>query len=74
VLIEEQTKNDLADTWEICQDVKREIRRSLDDGEAPEGTPIYATMHWLLGFGEPEFLSKVRHRLPGCRVRFRATQ
>jgi hypothetical protein len=35
VLIEEQARNDLADTWEICQDVRREVRRSLDAGEAP---------------------------------------
>jgi hypothetical protein len=56
VLIEEQARNNMADTWEICQNVKREVTRSLVDGEAPEGTLVYDTMQRLLGFVEPAFL------------------
>ncbi|WJX78666.1 hypothetical protein P8452_61861 [Trifolium repens] len=48
VLIEEQARNDYADTWEICQNVRREVRRSLADGEAPEGTPVHDTIKILL--------------------------
>ncbi|KAK2413514.1 protein MAIN-LIKE [Trifolium repens] len=75
VLIEEQTRNDLVDTWEICQNVRREVRRSLDAGEAPEGTPVHATLTSILGLVEPAFLyTRTRRRQPGTRGRFRATQ
>jgi hypothetical protein len=75
VLIEEQARNDYADTWEICQNVRREVRRSLADGEAPEGTPVHDTMQRLLGYVEPAFLyTRTRRRQPGARGRFRATQ
>jgi hypothetical protein len=75
VLIEEQARNDLVDTWEICQNVRREVRRSLDAGEAPEGTPVHATLTSILGLVEPAFLyTRTRRRQPGARGRFRATQ
>ncbi|KAK2365788.1 hypothetical protein QL285_079247 [Trifolium repens] len=75
VLIEEQARNNLADTWEIGQDVRREVRRSLDAGEAPEGTPVHATLTRILGFVEPAFLyTRTRRRQPGARGRFKATQ
>jgi hypothetical protein len=74
VLIEDESRNNLYDTWEICQNVRREVRRSLDDGEAPEGTPVNATMHRLLGWVEPAFLYSSRRRNPAHRGRWRATQ
>jgi hypothetical protein len=74
VLIEEQARNDLVDTWEICQNARREVRRSLDAGEAPEGTPVHATLTSILGLVEPAFLyTCTRRRQPGTRGRFRAT-
>ncbi|KAK2388928.1 protein MAIN-LIKE [Trifolium repens] len=75
VLIEEQARNDLVDTWEICQDVRREVRRSLDVGEAPEGTHVHGTLNRILGLVEPAFLyTRTRRRQSGARGRFRATQ
>ncbi|KAK2447475.1 protein MAIN-LIKE [Trifolium repens] len=75
VLIEEQARNDLVDTWEICQNMRREVRRSLDAGEAPEGTPVHATLTSILGLVESAFLyTRTRRRQPGTRGRFRATQ
>ncbi|KAK2362470.1 hypothetical protein QL285_087533 [Trifolium repens] len=75
VLIEEQAINNLADTWEICQDVIKEVQRSLDAGEAPEGTPLQERLNHILGLVEPAFLyTRTRRRQPGARGRFRATQ
>jgi hypothetical protein len=51
------------------------VRRSLDAGEAREGTPVHATLTRILGFVEPAFLyTRTRRRQPGARGRFRATQ
>jgi hypothetical protein len=78
VLIEEQSRNNLADTWEICQNVRREVQRSLDDGEAPEGTAVNATMHRILGWVEPAFMYTTKRRQPQRRgplgPRWRTTQ
>ncbi|MCI80952.1 hypothetical protein A2U01_0102224, partial [Trifolium medium] len=53
VLIAEQEANHDPNTLEICRDVRAEIQRSLDAGEAEEGTPIYGTMQRLITMLNP---------------------
>ncbi|MCI94929.1 hypothetical protein A2U01_0116227, partial [Trifolium medium] len=45
VLVEQQARNDVRDTFQICQDVRAELERSLEAGEVVPGTPMFDTVH-----------------------------
>lgn len=79
VLIEQQTRGEVRDLFQICNDVRLELERSIRDGEALQGTPIYDTVHRVLAMVSPATVYSSRRRRPGAPMypyhsRPRATQ
>ncbi|MCI63478.1 hypothetical protein A2U01_0084735, partial [Trifolium medium] len=50
---------------EICQDVRAELQRSLEAGEVVPGTPMFDTVHRVLGMVDPAVIYSSRHMRPG---------
>ncbi|MCI33416.1 hypothetical protein A2U01_0054633, partial [Trifolium medium] len=53
VLIAELEARHDPNALEVYRDVRAEIQRSLDAGEAAEGTPIYGTMQRIIRMLNP---------------------
>jgi hypothetical protein len=68
VLIEQQTRGEVRDTFQICNNVWLELERSIRDGEALRGTPIYDTVHHVLAMVNPATVYSSRRRRPGAPV------
>jgi hypothetical protein len=68
VLIERQARGEVRDTVQSCNNVRLELERSIRDGEALPGTPIYDTVHRVLAMVNPATIYSSRRRRPGAPV------
>jgi hypothetical protein len=68
VLTEQQARGDVRDTFQICNNVRLELERSLRDGEVLQGTPIYDTVHRVLAMVNPATVYSSKRRRPGAPV------
>lgn len=76
-LIEQQARNGVRDTVQICKDARAELQRAVQAGEVAVGTPIYDTVHRVIGILDPAVVYASRRsimRQAERREQYRAMQ
>jgi hypothetical protein len=68
VLIESQTRGEVRDTFQICNNVRLELERSIRDGEAVWGTLVYDTIQRVLAMVNPATVYTSKCRRSGAPV------
>jgi hypothetical protein len=68
VLIEQQTRGEVRDTFQIYNNARLELERSIRDGEAVRGTLVYDTINRVLSMVNPATVYLSRRRRPGAPV------